>query len=76
MPQYNANFVFVQGERTSTAAGSRIIAKVVLCASTDCACARPATTSHPGTASAFVKKVPSLIVNLLLAQLNQYAVIS
>ena len=46
----------------NTDAGSRITAKVVPCVSTDCACARPATTFHPDTASAFVEKVQSSVI--------------
>jgi len=52
----------------NTGAGSRITAKVVLCASTDCACARPATTFHAGTPSAFVKKVQSQLTSYLPTQ--------
>jgi len=53
----------------STGAGSRITAKVVLCASTDCACVRPATTFLPHTANAFVEKVYN---QLLICQLNAF----
>ena len=48
---------YVQDERTSTGAGSRTTAKVVPCASTDCAYVRLDTTCHPATASASDEKV-------------------
>ena len=48
---------FLQDRRTSTDAGSRITAKVVLCASTGYVYVRQATTFRTATASAFDEKV-------------------